>query len=149
MIIVTLSVVCTLKGMSRWSIQRIKAMLLCIEYGILFVDTVDTKIKARKALHAIHVDTVNTRQGSLCIQCYLCQHCRYKTYPHIPAHNFLNIQWIFNPQKVLESWDSELFNHTIYIIYLDTVDTRQGSLMHSMLSMSTLLIQNISTHSCS
>ena len=149
MIIVTLSVVCTLKGMLRWSIQRIKAMLLCIEYGILFVDTVDTKIKARKALNAIHVDTVNTRQGSLCIQCYLCRHCRYKTHPHIPAHNFLNIQWIFNPQKVLESWDSELFNHTIYTIYVDTVDTRQGSLMHSMLSMSTLSIQNISTHSCS
>ena len=26
-----------------------------------------------------------------------------KTHPHIPAHNFLNIQRIFNPQKVLES----------------------------------------------
>ena len=60
-IIVTLSVVCTLKGMSRWSIQRIKAMLLCIEYGILFVDTVDTKIKACKALNAIYVDTVDTK----------------------------------------------------------------------------------------
>ena len=32
--------------MSRQSIQKIKAMLLCIEYGILFVNTVDTKIKA-------------------------------------------------------------------------------------------------------
>ena len=31
-IIVTLSVVCTLKGMSRQSIQKIKAMLLCIEW---------------------------------------------------------------------------------------------------------------------
>ena len=60
-IIVTLSVVCTLKGMSRWSIQRIKAMLLCIEYGILFVDTFDTKIKACKALNAIYVDTVDTK----------------------------------------------------------------------------------------
>ena len=50
-IIVTLSVVCTLKGMLRWSIQRIKAMLLCIDYRILFVDTVDTKIKACKALN--------------------------------------------------------------------------------------------------
>ena len=69
------------------------------------------------------------------IECYICWHCRYKTHPHIPAHNFLNIQWIFNPQKVLESWDSGLFNHTIYTIYVDTVDTRQGSLMHSMLSM--------------
>ena len=75
------------------------------------------------------------------IECYICWHCQYKTHPYIPAHNFLNIQWIFNPQKVLESWDSGLFNHTIYTIYVDTVDTRQGSLMHSMLSMSTLSIQ--------
>ena len=41
MIIVTLSVVCTLKGMSRWSIQIIKALLLCIVYATLFVDSVD------------------------------------------------------------------------------------------------------------
>ena len=74
--------------MSRWSIQRIKAMLLCIEYSILFVDTVDAKIKACNALNAMFVETVNTTA---------------KTHPHIPAHNFLNIQWIFNPQKVLEN----------------------------------------------
>ena len=74
--------------MLRWSIQRIKAMLLCIEYGILFVDTVDTKIKACNVLNAMFVKTVNTT---------------VKTHPHTPAHNFLNIQWIFNPQKVLES----------------------------------------------
>ena len=92
-------------------------MLLCIEYGILFVDTVDTKIKACNALNAMFVETVDTT---------------IKTHPHILAHNFLNIQWIFNPQKVLESWDSGLFNHTIYTIYVDTVNTRQGSLMHSM-----------------
>ena len=85
MIIVTLSVVCTLKGMSRWLIQRIKAMLLCIEYGILFVDTVDTKIKACKAL-MLYMLTLSIQN-----------------HPDIPAHNFLNIQWIFNPQKVLES----------------------------------------------
>ena len=29
------------------------------------------------------------------------------------THNFLNIQPIFNSQKVLESWDLGLFNHTI------------------------------------
>ena len=78
----------TLKGMSRLSIQRIKAMLLYIVYGILFVDTVDTKIKACNALNAMFVKTVNTT---------------VKTHLHIPAHNFLNIQPIFNPQKVLES----------------------------------------------
>ena len=85
MIIVTLL---TLKGMSRWLIQRIKAMLLYIVYGILFVDTVDMKIKAGNALNAMFVETVDTT---------------VKTHPHIPAHNFLNIQPIFNPQKVLES----------------------------------------------
>ena len=98
----------------------------------------------------LYMSTLSIQDKDLwCIHSYLCRHCQYKTHPHIPAHNFLNIQWIFNPQKVLESWDSGLFNHTIYTIYVDTVDTRQGSLMHSMLSMSTLSIQNTSTHSCS
>ena len=36
-------------------------MLLSIEYGILFVNTVDTKIKASNALNAIYVDTVDTK----------------------------------------------------------------------------------------
>ena len=88
-------------------------MLLYIEYGILFVDTVDTRIKACKALNAMFVETVDTT---------------VKTHPHIPAHNFLNIQPILNPQKVLESLDSGLFNHTIFTIHVDTVDTRQGYL---------------------
>ena len=52
-------------------------MLLCIEYSILFVDTVDTKIKACNALNAMFVETVDTT---------------VKTHPHIPAHNFLNIK---------------------------------------------------------
>ena len=46
--------------MWRQSIQKIKAMLLCIEYGILFVGTVDTKIKVSNAFNAIFVDTVDT-----------------------------------------------------------------------------------------
>ena len=46
--------------MSRQSIQKIKAMLLCIKYGILFVNTVDMKIKACNALNAMFVGTVNT-----------------------------------------------------------------------------------------
>ena len=50
-------------------------MLLYIEYGILFVDTVDTRIKACNALNAMFVKTVDTT---------------VKTHPHIPAHNFLN-----------------------------------------------------------
>ena len=35
-------------------------MLWCIVYGILFVDTVDTKIKAHNALNAMFVETVDT-----------------------------------------------------------------------------------------
>ena len=104
---------CTLKDMSRQSIQKIKAMLFCIEYGIFFVDTVNTKIKASNALNAKFVETVDTT---------------VKTHPHIPANNFLSIQLIFNLKKVLESWGWWLFNHTINTIYVDTVDTRQGSL---------------------
>ena len=34
--------------------------VLCIEYGILFVDTVNTKIKASNAFNTIFVDTVYT-----------------------------------------------------------------------------------------
>ena len=56
--------------MSRWLIQRIKAMLLCIEYGILFVDTVNKNIKACNALNAMFVDTVNTGV------CGFTQHCK-------------------------------------------------------------------------
>ena len=74
--------------MSRQSIEMIKAVLLYIVYGILFVDTVHMKIKARNALNAMFVETVDTT---------------VKTDTHIPAHNFLNIQLIFNPQKVLEN----------------------------------------------
>ena len=84
-------------------------MLLCIEYGILFVDTVDTKIKACNALNAMFVETVDTT---------------VKTHPHIPAHNFLNIQQIFNLQNVLEA------------------ETQDFSTIPSILYMSTLLIQN-------
>ena len=39
-------------------------MLLCIEYGIFFVDTVDTKIKACNALNALFFETVDTKDQS-------------------------------------------------------------------------------------
>ena len=38
----------------------IKAMLLCIVYAMLFVNTVDMKIKVCNALNAMFFDTVNT-----------------------------------------------------------------------------------------
>ena len=36
-------------------------MLLCIVYAMLFVDTVNTKIKARNAFNAIYINTVDTK----------------------------------------------------------------------------------------
>ena len=36
-------------------------MLLCIVYAIIFVNTVDTKIKACNAFNAIYVNTVDTK----------------------------------------------------------------------------------------
>ena len=35
-------------------------MLLCIKYGMLFVDTVNMKIKARDALNTMFAETVKT-----------------------------------------------------------------------------------------
>ena len=81
-------------------------MLLCIEYGILFVDT---KIKACNALNAMFVQTVDTT---------------VKTHPHIPAHNFLNIQWIFNLQKFWKAETEGFSTIPSNTIYVDTVDTR-------------------------
>ena len=46
--------------MLRQSIERIKAMLLCIVYAMLFVDTVNINIKTCNALNALFVDTVDT-----------------------------------------------------------------------------------------
>ena len=36
-------------------------MLLCIVYAMLFVNTVDTKIKARNVFNAIYVNTVDIK----------------------------------------------------------------------------------------
>ena len=37
-----------------------------------------------------------------CIQCHVCQCHQSKGHTHILAHNFLNIQQIFNPIEGLE-----------------------------------------------
>ena len=63
----------TIKGMSRWSIPKIKSnaivywvwYLFCIDSVNIdiiewFVNTVDMKIKACNAVNAMFVDTVNT-----------------------------------------------------------------------------------------
>ena len=68
--------------MSRQLIQKIKAMLLCIEYDILFVDTVNMKIKASNAFNAMFVDTVNT--GVCCS--YTTPYAGVKTLHKVASH---------------------------------------------------------------
>ena len=88
------------------------------------------KTRISNAFNAIYVDTVNTK--------------------HI--HTFLPITFlIFNGFSIRKKfWKAETqgFSTIPSILYVNTVYTRQGSLMHSMLSMSTLSIRNTSTHSC-
>ena len=83
---VTFSVVCTLKGMSRWSIELIKAMLLCI----LFVDTVNTKIKEHNALNFM-----------LCQDCQYTGVCGSYTTPYTEYDEVwkLCIKWPLAPAK--------------------------------------------------
>ena len=51
-----------------------------------------------------------------------------KMVSHICVYNFFNIQRIFNPKKVLESWDLALFNHTIKCyIYIEACQKGQKS----------------------
>ena len=69
--------------------------------------------------HVTHVEKVERLHYVHNIHLMLCRKGRKimlyveTRYKHIFAHNFLNIQVIFNPQKVLESWDLDLSNHTI------------------------------------
>ena len=88
-------------------------MLLYIVYGILFVDTVDMKIKARNALNAMFVETVDTT---------------VKTHTHIPAHNFLNIQPIFNLQKVLRKLRLKCFSTIPSILYMSILSIQDKDL---------------------
>ena len=88
------------------------------------------KSRISNAFNAIYVDTVDIK--------------------HI--YTFLPITFlIFNRFSICKKfWKAEILSILRYIntIYVDTFDTSQGSLMHSMLSMSTLSIQNTSTHFC-
>ena len=76
-----------------WHVEDVGDVIL-----IFFVKDVEDRSNTPKRCNAMYVEDV--KDGK-------------KTYTHIFAHNFLNIQPIFNPEKVLESWDLELLNHTI------------------------------------
>ena len=86
-------------------------MPLCIEYGILFVDTVDTKIKACNALNAIFDKTVNTT---------------VKTHPHIPI-TFL----MFNGFSICKKfWKAETqgFSTIPSILYMSILSIQDKDL---------------------
>ena len=79
---------------------------------------------SKEALRVLIVTHVERVESGVCglytqyryIQCYVKRVkrlCYVETRDiHIFARNFLNIQPIFNPQKVLENWDLDLSNHT-------------------------------------
>ena len=78
-------------------------MLLCIVYGILFVDTVNTKIKACNALNAMFVETVDTLVFVALSQHLIQSTMRCENSTLYKVASCLNIQLIFNMQKALES----------------------------------------------
>ena len=90
-IIVTLSLVCTVV---RQSIQRIKAMLLCIEYGTLYLicHTVNMKIKACNALYAMFVTL------SILVFVSLTQHLIQSTM-RCENSTLLCIKWPLTPAR--------------------------------------------------
>ena len=59
-----------------------------LNVNAIFVENVKDRSNTPKGCNAMYVEDVEDGKG---------------TYTHIFAHNFLNIQPIFNPQKVLES----------------------------------------------
>ena len=131
--------------MLRQSIQRIKAMDCVLCMLCLFVNTVNTKIK-----HAMYWMLCLSTLSTLVFVAFTQHYIQSNIYT-VDAkliHTFLPItflifNWFSIRNKGLESWDWGLFNLTTNI-YVNTVNTRQGSLMHSMLSMSTLSIQGVS-----
>ena len=69
---------------------------------------------------------------------------------HVSAHNFLNIQRIFNPEKVLECWEPGLSNHTTksYICRSSRSMSKQSihcvqNKLHSMVRMSKQSIHRV------
>ena len=77
------------------------------EAFIVLIVTHVTLVERVERLHYVHnIHLMLCRKGQK-IMLYVETRDKY-----IFAHNFLNIQPIFNPQKVLESWDLDLSNHT-------------------------------------
>ena len=127
---------CVLCLMLRLSIQEIKAYHASMVQMLSYVKTVDT-------LRSKH-----TEQCIVC--CVSCRDCRYKrskhvilqwfkcyvmsiqwiqnayTCTHVSAHNFLNIQQIFNPKKFWNAENQGFPTIPPNPIYVDTVDTSRN-----------------------
>ena len=87
---VTLSVVCTLKGMSRQLIQRIKAMPL---YMVCLSTLSIRRSKHGNALNAMFVETVNTL-----VFVALTQHLIQSTF-RCENSTLLCIKWLLTPAR--------------------------------------------------
>ena len=85
-----------------WHVEDVRdVILIFFVWNAIYVEDVEDRSNTHNAMYVEDVE-----DGK-------------RTYTHLFAHNFLNIQPICNPQKVLESWDLELFNHTIkYCVYI-------------------------------
>ena len=84
--------------LSTLLIQRSKN---AIALNAMFVETVYTQVFVALTQHPIQGTMRCENSTLLCIKWPLTP--QYKTHPHVSAHTFLNIQPIFNLQKVLES----------------------------------------------
>ena len=93
-------------------------ILIFYDCNAIYVEDIEDRSNRPKGCNAMYVKDIKGGK---------------RTYTHIFAHNFLNIQSIFNPQKVLRSWDLKPFNHTIKYILKhvedveDRSDTPKGS----------------------
>ena len=82
-----------------WHVKDVgDVILIFFECNAIYVEDVEDRSNTPKGCNAMYVEDIEDGK---------------RIYTPIFAHNFLNIQLIFNPQKVLRSWDLKLFNHTI------------------------------------
>ena len=82
-----------------WHVEDVGDVILIVFVcNAIYVKDVEDRSNTPKGCNAMYVEYVEDGK---------------RTYTHILFHNFLNTYWIFNPKKVLESWDLGLSNHTI------------------------------------
>ena len=74
-----------------WNVEGVgDVILIFFECNTIYVEDVADRSNTPKGCNAMYVEDVEDGK---------------RTSTHIFTHNFLNIQLIFNLQKVLESWD--------------------------------------------